>query len=140
MGGRWWVYQRERFPVLAHGPLILAFSSSALSFSALLRGAREWPRPAALVAAFVTCLLFFLQLRIADEFKDFEEDSRWRPYRPVPRGLVTLRELPGSRPEQSAFAPAMGMAMATNPGTPNFLFTHKDKARSGVTEILAWKE
>jgi len=41
--------------------------------------------------------------------------------------LVTLRELPGSRPEQSAFAPAMGMAMATNSATPNFLFTHKDK-------------
>jgi 4-hydroxybenzoate polyprenyltransferase len=37
--------------------------------------------------------LFFLQLRIADEFKDFEEDSRYRPYRPVPRGLVSLREL-----------------------------------------------
>src|SRR5207244_2784241 len=35
----------------------------------------------------------FLQLRIADEFKDFEEDARYRPYRPVPRGLVTLREL-----------------------------------------------
>jgi 4-hydroxybenzoate polyprenyltransferase len=35
----------------------------------------------------------FLQLRIADEFKDFEDDARYRPYRPVPRGLVTLREL-----------------------------------------------
>ncbi len=41
----------------------------------------------------MTSLLFFLQLRIADEFKDFEEDTRFRPYRPVPRGLVTLREL-----------------------------------------------
>ena len=35
----------------------------------------------------------FLQLRIADEFKDAEDDARWRPYRPVPRGLVTLGEL-----------------------------------------------
>ena len=35
----------------------------------------------------------FLQLRIADEFKDAEEDARWRPYRPVPRGLVKLSEL-----------------------------------------------
>src|SRR6185436_12433665 len=32
-------------------------------------------------------------LRIADEFKDFDEDSRYRPYRPVPRGLIKLREL-----------------------------------------------
>ena len=40
--------------------------------------------------AVVTSFLSFLQLRIADEFKDFDEDSRYRPYRPVPRGLVTL--------------------------------------------------
>ncbi len=94
---RWWVYQKERFPLLGHGPLILAFSSSALTFSALLhndvlpaageRWLLSW------VTAFVTCLVFFMQLRIADEFKDFEEDSRYRPYRPVPRGLVRLREL-----------------------------------------------
>jgi 4-hydroxybenzoate polyprenyltransferase len=51
------------------------------------------PSPAALFVAFTTSLLFFLQLRIADEFKDFDEDARFRPYRPVPRGLVTLREL-----------------------------------------------
>jgi 4-hydroxybenzoate polyprenyltransferase len=38
-------------------------------------------------------LIFFAQLRIADEFKDCEEDAKYRPYRPVPRGLVTLGEL-----------------------------------------------
>ena len=32
-------------------------------------------------------------LRIADEHKDFEEDSKYSSYRPVQRGLVTLREL-----------------------------------------------
>lgn len=92
MSWRWWIYQKERFPVFAHGPLIMAFSLSAMSFSALLRGADSLP-PAAVLVAFVTAFLFFLQLRIADEFKDAEEDSRFRPYRPVPRGLVTLREL-----------------------------------------------
>lgn len=73
--------------------MILAFSFSAVSFSFLLRGGHGFPRPASLVVAFVTSFVFFLQLRLADEFKDFEEDSRYRPYRPVPRGLVTLREL-----------------------------------------------
>ena len=89
---RWWIYQKERFPLLAHGPLIAAFSACAVSFSALLRDA---PAPDArmFVTAFGVCLLMFLQLRIADEFKDAEDDARWRPYRPVPRGLVTLREL-----------------------------------------------
>jgi 4-hydroxybenzoate polyprenyltransferase len=91
--GRWWVYQRERFPVVGHGLLIAAFSFSGLSFSHLLRRDPGLPGPVAAAVGFVTCFLFFLQLRIADEHKDFEEDSRYRPYRPVPRGLVTLREL-----------------------------------------------
>ena len=89
---RWWIYQKERFPVLAHAPLIAAFSACAVSFSSLLRHAPV-PGLPAYVAAFGVCLLMFLQLRIADEFKDAEEDGRWRPYRPVPRGLVTLPEL-----------------------------------------------
>jgi 4-hydroxybenzoate polyprenyltransferase len=89
---RWWIYQQERFPLRAHGPLILAFSLSAMSYSALLRGETSL-NPAAALVAFVTALLFFLQLRIADEFKDAVDDARWRPYRPVPRGLVTLPEL-----------------------------------------------
>jgi 4-hydroxybenzoate polyprenyltransferase len=91
--GRWWTYQRERFPVVAHGVLIAAFSSSAVCFSSLLRGRIELPAPLTLIVAFGTAFLFFLQLRIADEFKDFEEDNRYRPYRAVPRGLVSLREL-----------------------------------------------
>ncbi len=90
---RWLVYQRERFPLLAHAPLVAAFSFSAVSFSALLRGPEAVPTWRGFLVAFVTSLLSFLQLRIADEFKDFEEDSTFRPYRPVPRGLVTLREL-----------------------------------------------
>jgi 4-hydroxybenzoate polyprenyltransferase len=45
------------------------------------------------LVAFCASLAFFMQLRIADEFKDIDEDTRYRPYRPVPRGLVTLREL-----------------------------------------------
>lgn len=93
MNSKWWTYQRERFPVLAHGLLIAAFSFSAVAFSSMLRGRYTVPSWCAIIVAFVSCFLFFLQLRIADEFKDIEEDTRYRPYRPVPRGLVTLREL-----------------------------------------------
>lgn len=89
---RWWIYQKERFPLAAHGPLIAAFSACAVSFSSLVRHAPvpDWEM---YVTAFVVCLLMFLQLRIADEFKDAEDDARWRPYRAVPRGLVKLSEL-----------------------------------------------
>ena len=90
---RWWIYQRERFPLVAHAPLVAAFSFSAVAYSSLLRGEAQLPALATWLVAFLTSLAFFMQLRIADEFKDFDEDNRYRPYRPVPRGLITLREL-----------------------------------------------
>lgn len=90
---RWWIYQNERFPVFAHGPLILAFSLCAVCFSSLLRGDGRFPEWQIIAVAFLSSFFSFLHLRLADEFKDIDEDSRYRPYRPVPRGLVTLREL-----------------------------------------------
>lgn len=79
--------------MLAHGPVILAFSLSAIGYSALLRGATSLPGWKPCLVASASSFLSFLQLRIADEFKDFDEDSKFRPYRPVPRGLVSLRDL-----------------------------------------------
>ena len=90
---RWWIYQRERFPLATHAPLIAAFSFCTLSFSMLARGVVALPSLKAVVVAFATALIFFLQMRIADEFKDADEDACYRPYRPVPRGLISLREL-----------------------------------------------
>ncbi|MFN7977332.1 MAG: UbiA family prenyltransferase [Vicinamibacterales bacterium] len=91
MTNRWWIYQRERFPLAGHGPLILSFSASAVALSALLRGG--WPSWPAVGVAFASALLAFFELRVSDEFKDADEDRQFRPYRPVPRGLVTLPEL-----------------------------------------------
>jgi 4-hydroxybenzoate polyprenyltransferase len=89
---RFWIYQRERFPLVSHGLLIAAFSASAIAFSAFARHA-ALPAWWLLAAGFASSLLFFLQMRIADEWKDAAEDAEFRPYRPVPRGLVSLREL-----------------------------------------------
>jgi 4-hydroxybenzoate polyprenyltransferase len=89
---RWWIYQKERFPIFAHGTLIAAFSACAVAYSSMLGNAAS-PTWQIYATAFVVCFLMFLQLRIADEFKDKEEDARWRPYRPVPRGLVKLSDL-----------------------------------------------
>jgi 4-hydroxybenzoate polyprenyltransferase len=89
---RWWIYQKERFPIFANGLLIAAFSSCAVFYSSFLSGGSP-PNIGMFAVAFVTCFIFFLQLRIADEFKDAGEDAQFRPYRPVPRGLIKLREL-----------------------------------------------
>ena len=91
LSARLWTYQAERFPLLKHGVLILVFSGGEAVFGALARGVT--PDRKAIIVAAVVCLLLFAQLRIADEYKDNEDDCRWRPERPVPRGLISLSEL-----------------------------------------------
>lgn len=90
---RFLTYQAERFPFLAHGLLIAAFSFSAIAYSRICRGEADfiaWPTYA--LGVFVTVTLFFL-VRVFDEHKDADDDARYRPELPVPRGLVSLREL-----------------------------------------------
>jgi 4-hydroxybenzoate polyprenyltransferase len=89
----WWQYQKERFPLITNSLLIFVFSLSAVCYSSLLRSSESWPSFIVTVIVFISCLLIFLELRIADEFKDYAEDLMHRPYRPVPRGLVTLKAL-----------------------------------------------
>jgi type IV pilus assembly protein PilM len=50
----------------------------------------------------------------------FQASSNFLPVVPVPDSVS----------EQSSFAPAMGMALADNSRTPNFLFTYKDKRKT----------
>lgn len=89
---RAWTYLQERFPLPAHGPVVAAFSGGIVCASAALRGA-EGPGWGVVAVAFVVALGTFFQLRVADEWKDAERDRQYQPERPVPRGLVTLREL-----------------------------------------------
>ena len=46
-----------------------------------------------LLPLFIIIFMFFFQLRITDEFKDYEEDLKYRPYRPVQRGIISLKAL-----------------------------------------------
>ncbi len=84
------VYQAERFPLGRTSLLVAVFSAASVSVSAHLAG-RAAPGLATYAAAFVVTFLFFFQLRVLDEIKDAEDDARFRPERPIPRGLVTLR-------------------------------------------------
>jgi hypothetical protein len=93
MTNRWWIYQRERFPLITYAGLALVLSYSVTGFSALARGATTPPAAATFIPATLGVFLFFVLMRIADEFKDHADDARYRPYRAVPRGLVKLWEL-----------------------------------------------
>lgn len=88
---RFWQYQSERFPLANHGALTLVFAISGCAFTAGF--SNTWPSPTAIALAAIAGLCQFALLRIADEHKDFATDSAHRPYRAVPRGLVTLAEL-----------------------------------------------
>ncbi|MCK4608175.1 MAG: hypothetical protein KAT71_01725, partial [Gammaproteobacteria bacterium] len=90
---RLWQYQKERFPLAQHGPLIAIFAFSSASYSRMCRGDSGFISIWYFVIGALTAMLLFALLRISDEYKDFDDDSKYRPYRAVPRGLVSLTEL-----------------------------------------------
>ncbi|MDH4011350.1 MAG: pilus assembly protein PilM, partial [Desulfobacterales bacterium] len=56
----------------------------------------------------------------------FQASSNFLPVVPIPDSMS----------EQSSFAPAMGMALADNSRTPNFLFTYKDKRKAARNQRI----
>lgn len=90
LASRLWTYQAERFPLKKVAPLLAVFSAASICASATLSG-RDLPGAGAFVAAFVVALCLFFQMRVCDEVKDFADDLKYRPDRPIPRGLVSMR-------------------------------------------------
>ena len=74
------IYQAERFPLARTSLLVAIFSAASVSVSAHLAG-RAPPSVATYAAAALVTLLFFFQLRVLDEIKDYgdAEDplTRW---------------------------------------------------------------
>ncbi len=87
------IYLSERFPLQSHIPIIAIFSFSAICYSLMADGASNFIEAGNFVMAFALTFGLFLLLRISDEFKDYEEDKKFRKYLPVPRGLLTLNHL-----------------------------------------------
>ncbi|MBX9450237.1 MAG: UbiA family prenyltransferase [Taibaiella sp.] len=90
---RFWIYQKERFPFMGHGLLVAAFSFSAVSYSRICRGEPGFVEWKTFLVGIFTTISLFLLVRIFDEFKDAADDERYRRELPVPRGLVSLKEL-----------------------------------------------
>ncbi len=87
---RLWRYQAERFPLVQTVPLLGAFSAASVTASARLAD-RPLPGVTAYLVAFLIVMVFFWQMRALDEVKDADTDRRYRPERPIPRGLVSLK-------------------------------------------------
>ena len=88
---KWYIYQKERFPIATYGLYVFSICFAAICYGNIIMDLPKIDIPK-LLAVFAVVFLQFLMIRIADEFKDYDEDKKYRPYRPVPRGLVTLKE------------------------------------------------
>src|ERR1700741_4680326 len=90
---RFYIYQKERFPILGYAVLVASFSFSAISYSRICRGAAGFVDWKIYLVGIFTTISLFLLVRIFDEFKDAADDAKYRKELPVPRGLISLREL-----------------------------------------------
>ena len=84
---RWMIFLKERFPLGTHLLLISGFAVSGAFISG-------WDKNLeGVVMAFFGFFLFFLELRVMDEFKDLRKDLVAHPERPLPRGLISVSEI-----------------------------------------------
>lgn len=98
------IYLNERFPLGKNSFFVLIFTLSGYIYTSLLYNSKiinpffikrikvsmYFYR---IIPLFIIIFMFFLQLRITDEFKDYEEDLKYRAYRPVQRGIISLKTL-----------------------------------------------
>ena len=110
------IYLNERFPLGKNSFFVLIFTLSGYIYTELLynskiikpillkeisRASLLWDKEIdkvpiiwyKLLPLFIIIFMFFFQLRITDEFKDYEEDLKYRSYRPVQRGVISLKTL-----------------------------------------------
>ena len=110
------IYLNERFPLGKNSFFVLIFTLSGYIYTGLLYNSKIikpilskeinrvpllWDKEIGkvpmiwykLLPLFIIIFMFFFQLRITDEFKDYEEDLKYRSYRPVQRGIISLKAL-----------------------------------------------
>ena len=98
------IYLNERFPLGKNSFFVLIFTLSGYIYTSLLynskimhpfyvKGIRVPMSFYRIVPLFIIIFMFFLQLRITDEFKDYDEVLKYRAYRPVQRGIISLKAL-----------------------------------------------
>jgi len=80
----WLTYVKERFPLPVYGLLIGGFVFSGMCLGP--GGFRVVP----FVVSLAGFVIFFFQLRLMDELKDYDKDLVHHPDRPLPRGLLSL--------------------------------------------------
>jgi len=83
---RFYIYQNERFPIvllsLSLFPVVL--SSAAVMSKFMLTN---------IFLSFFVSLAYIFHIRVNDEYRDFEHDTKHHSTRPLQRGVITLHDL-----------------------------------------------
>ena len=89
---RFYEFQKERLQLE-----VLIFTTSAVVLSSvavsLPLGENIFNYWKEIIVSFVTLLLFMFHIRVLDEHKDYEFDTKYHKDRPIQRGLISLKEL-----------------------------------------------
>lgn len=87
----WWQFSKERFHPASHLVMIIVF---LMTHVLLLKKNYHFFIPVTdLVLLFIAVTAFYFKLRLYDEIKDYELDCEINPGRPLPRGLLTRRDM-----------------------------------------------
>ncbi|WP_127716970.1 UbiA family prenyltransferase [Halobacteriovorax sp. HLS] len=87
---RWMTFTKERFPLLDHSLMIILFVGAHLSLSIHLKN------DFSIFNSFLTLIaifFFFYKMRLYDEIKDYDLDCQINPDRPLPRGLLEVKDM-----------------------------------------------
>lgn len=90
MSSRWRVYFKERFPLIPNLLVALGITHTARILAERSMGVETGSLST--LMAVIGGMLFLAQIRLMDEYKDFEKDKIAHPDRPLPRGLFTHAE------------------------------------------------
>jgi len=89
---RFYEFQKERLQLE-----VLIFTTSAVVLSSVVvslpLGENIFNYWKEIIVSFVTLLLFMFHIRVLDEHKDYEFDTKYHKDRPIQRGLISLKEL-----------------------------------------------
>lgn len=87
----WWQFCKERFHPLSHFMMIAVFVSTHILI--MKRNYMTFFPISNMVILFIAVTAFYFKLRLYDEIKDYELDCEINPHRPLPRGLLTRRDM-----------------------------------------------
>ncbi|MDH5403189.1 MAG: hypothetical protein OEY49_11910 [Candidatus Heimdallarchaeota archaeon] len=91
LSSRYWIFIKERYPPLQVTPFLAIESFCGYIIGLLYFDSYiNWIN---YILVLFILWLFYLQLRLFDDIKDFEVDQRVHPTRPLSRGLVSITDL-----------------------------------------------